>query len=961
MAASAVPFLQSVTPLKKIKFSCPHCQAKLRVPSHLAGISAPCPKCGQTIAAPMESVDWVEDEPPAALVPTWAARANEDESRSPVRHSGVSSYDPATRPANAGAGILTQPTRREAPSYRAEAPLPANISLPAPTSPLPTLPPPTLPPPSLAPPPTLAPPPASPPVAEAALAAAVLHGLENYRTADQADSAFPDDAIPAPVAVPRPVLKETQPIQVLPRFEPSTLPMPRHSGGSFDLPRLDVSLAGDPAEAAALLIHQGPSPGGKTRLHLPQLGEEWDSTTPDDFLTPPELCDSVSDDLAQGGQEAWGNTEAADQSVPMENWAGYEAPDLFEEAAPPAWDENYEQILQDEQSWGGEEEGGTPLEEIPEAASEYLNHDPAYDTNHDEVQAPWEEQNTAPWETAGETEPNDQLNLGSSVLAPLPALGKIRQSRMEREPVGEDPHDSFASLFAESEAAAEEVHETPALPFVIPSRSVDSSQRSPLASPTLPSPPPGLTNDEDLDDLLGNASDSQGLSRSTVVMISVLAAVAVIATITVVVFANAMGGFQVNPDDGTLENPADRGVLAPVPASTSLGNSSTAGSAANGDAPAQIDPVATERVEASAPASLTGNLDKPLVLADPTAPARIDLSEEPTAVPPAPTRGADSPPDPAFEQRVQDIVSRSQNGPSGAGMSVIGGAPAFDVGANPSASAALPPLQSQAVTAPDASAPPAAPSSGATALSAAPAPAAPVSTYNPPTSFPVPSDPKLPLGQTREVIDAYLRAPDWPSRLRYTYQGESLKPSIEEYYKKFTDKPLTRYALDLYHTEMNPEFGGPYWVYLVSTNDAELGAPLIVRVEDGLLKVDWDIYTEFADQHFVTFQNQGAVASPRTFRILIERISGYYGGDRATFADLDDYDVFQINPPYGLTNEFAENVFLPKNSELAKRLATLVKLGEEPLAVIITLDWKTFPHGAKHLVLTNMVTEGWFR
>jgi hypothetical protein len=931
----------------------------------------------------MESDDWMEDEPPSTLAPAWIARGSEEEVRTPVRHSVEPSYDAVP------AGLPTAPppslARKEAPSSRMELPLPVSPAAGGPKLPPPTLAVPTVPAPALAtptlPPPTLAAPPAAPPVDESYFAAPMQTDGETYLYADEGASGYPEDVVSAPVVAARPVLKETQPIQVLPRFEQAALPQPSQSGAGLELPRLDVSLAGDPAAAAALLIHQGPSPGGKTRLHLPQLGEEWDSTTPADFLTPPDFYPPAGGESAEAAQQGWEQHEATAEPA---QWDGYHSAAFPEDAAPPAWEENYEQTVHHEQSWGQAGEEGTPLEDIPEVAADYPDYDPtAYQhVGHTEASAPWESSYSSPDNPAEGTYASDQGAAPGPALAPLAPMGKIRQSQTGREPIGrepieEDPNDSFASLFAENEAAAAEFPETPALPFVIPSRSEKTAQRSSLAAPILPTPPPGLTNEDDLDELLGNATESAGLSRSAVVMISVIAAVAVIATITVVVFANAMGGFQVLSDAGTIEDPADRGLLSPVPSGTALADSAAIAKPTNGDAPAQIDPVATERVAASSPensaASLSGNLDKPLVLADSAAPARIELPEEPVAEPPAPNRGAGGAPDPVFEQSVQEIVQRSQSGPSGAGLSVIGGAPAPDLGVNPSANLSLPPLVSQPQANPASLMPspaavtPASPSAAVTPAAVTPAAVTPaaaapsVSTYNPPATFPVPNDPKQPLGQTREVIDAYLRAPDWQTRLRYTYQGESLKPTIEEYYKKYTDKPLNRYALDLYHTEENPEFGGPYWVYLVSTNDAELGAPLIVRAEDGLLKVDWEIYTEFADQHFVTFQTQAAVASPRTFRLLVERLSGYYGGDRATFTDLDDYDVFQINPPYGMTNEFAETVFLPKSSELAKQLAKLVKLGEEPLAVIVTLDWKTFPHGAKHLVLTNLVTEGWFR
>ena len=68
-----------------------------------------------------------------------------------------------------------------------------------------------------------------------------------------------------------------------------------------------------------------------------------------------------------------------------------------------------------------------------------------------------------------------------------------------------------------------------------------------------------------------------------------------------------------------------------------------------------------------------------------------------------------------------------------------------------------------------------------------------------------------------------------------------------------------------------------------------------------------------------------------------------------------------MNPPYGDLNEFSEFVFVKKDTPLAKKLDELVRLGDEPLAVVVTLDNKAFAHGVKHFVITELLTEGWFR
>ena len=152
--------------------------------------------------------------------------------------------------------------------------------------------------------------------------------------------------------------------------------------------------------------------------------------------------------------------------------------------------------------------------------------------------------------------------------------------------------------------------------------------------------------------------------------------------------------------------------------------------------------------------------------------------------------------------------------------------------------------------------------------------------------------------------------------------------TIEEYYKQWEDSRLDRFSLQLFQIEEDTSADGPYWVYLVSTSDTDQGFPLIVRVEDGNLKVDWEIYSEFFDQHYVRFQ-EGALASPQTFRVVIERKSDYYGTDRDKFENLGDYFVYEINPPYGDLNEFAEYAFLkktPKSQSVSITMSDLVTI-----------------------------------
>lgn len=231
--------------------------------------------------------------------------------------------------------------------------------------------------------------------------------------------------------------------------------------------------------------------------------------------------------------------------------------------------------------------------------------------------------------------------------------------------------------------------------------------------------------------------------------------------------------------------------------------------------------------------------------------------------------------------------------------------------------------------------------------------------YNPPDSFPAPSTNDTSLGKTHDLIDAFLRAPDAATRAKYTYHGDSLRPTIEDYYKKWPYRQIGRYSAQFFQLESDPELRGPFWVFIISTAGDDSSFPFIIREEGGNLKADWEIFSEFYDRHYIPFRD-AAMPEPGTFRMVIERFTDYYGKDRAEFKDLDDYTIYQVNVPYGGEDEFNSYAFAKKGSEVQKALDKIVQLGEDPLAVMITLEKKTFPHGEKHYVITKLVSEGWF-
>jgi len=191
----------------------------------------------------------------------------------------------------------------------------------------------------------------------------------------------------------------------------------------------------------------------------------------------------------------------------------------------------------------------------------------------------------------------------------------------------------------------------------------------------------------------------------------------------------------------------------------------------------------------------------------------------------------------------------------------------------------------------------------------------------------------------------------------YVFRGERLRPTIAEYYQTW---PFTKHetiALNLFQYGASEDLGGPYWVYLVQKSNNDSGFPVIVRIEDEMLKVDWEVYSEFNGRHLVKFFD-GEISSSRIVKAIIQRVSGYYGKDSSQFEQLDDYLVYRLEPPHGGFGEFAKNVFVRKGTKTARGLEAVVGFGEEPLAVMVNVESKVFSHRVSHPVVTEFVDEG---
>ena len=778
-------------------------------------------------------------------------------------------------------------------------------------------------------------------------------------------------AAPEPVS---PLMPITRPIRVSP---PSgDLPTSRENASiPGSLPRLDVSLASQELSGApSSRLGEVSQSQGRTRLVLPQPGSGVQSGGPGDFLvssdgppavllvpaplipvplTPPPSLErepapvsgastpasgaEIAEGSVTGYEGSWAEPLASEEEPPMSEGAPrFQSLPLPEEVEPLSLDDlegeiqapdlvDEAEILLDPEDVQGLSAPGDS-EDFEEVAVPSLSPDlePFGDNL---LERPMAFLPVAAMESpASATWPEIETSLMPETGDGLPPLAVEEDETAW--PANPLEGGSFGRLSAEQPRLAQ----SDSIPLA------ETKRVSP--SPLEEGPQPGPMADEDdiLDQLFVSPAASQGekrgLSKTAIMAISSVVGVALFSIIGVYFVINSfLGGLDPaeayrEPDGGgSLSGTEQGGTLAVKPKGVTVPTSAPEN--LDGDPPAVIDPVAMLR-EGSSPEA-----------GGPGAPVPSD------------------PPAVSFDEKVQQAV----NGPRTASGSVIGSPPSLDLVERPATdfSGEVSKVPAPAATQPTAVGS-SAPETGGGVV--APRSLDSASTkdpnFNPPASFPAPGPNDGALGKTHDLIDTFLRAPDWATRVNYAYQGESLRAAIEEYHKKWPYAPFERYSLQLFQIEPNPALGGAYWVFFVSTSDEEEGFPLIVRTEGGVLKVDWEIFAEFSDRHFLRFR-EGKVDPPATFRLVVERFSDYYGTDKQAFTDLKDYAVFQVNPPYGGPNEFAEYVFVKKDTPLAEKLDGLVRLGDEPLAVVVTLENKPFAHGVRHFVISELLTEGWFR
>lgn len=224
-------------------------------------------------------------------------------------------------------------------------------------------------------------------------------------------------------------------------------------------------------------------------------------------------------------------------------------------------------------------------------------------------------------------------------------------------------------------------------------------------------------------------------------------------------------------------------------------------------------------------------------------------------------------------------------------------------------------------------------------------------------SFLAPKEGESPVTNVKEIIQAFLSGKAWQQQLPLVFNSEAVAEQVKEFYQEPRPE-FEKVKVKIFQMELDPYYGGPFWVYLVTKSEENKGFPIIVRKQGEYLKIDWKTFAEFSERHFVEYID-GKKKRPGQFRVIVEPLKKYSGPDRDGFQGLDKYDCYKLFPPYGEYEEFTEYAFTLKHSPIANELASKFQNDDTPLAMVLNLDFKSFNHMIRHSVITDMVCEGW--
>ena len=205
-----------------------------------------------------------------------------------------------------------------------------------------------------------------------------------------------------------------------------------------------------------------------------------------------------------------------------------------------------------------------------------------------------------------------------------------------------------------------------------------------------------------------------------------------------------------------------------------------------------------------------------------------------------------------------------------------------------------------------------------------------------------------------EALKKFLAANSWQERLAFMQLPSGMERKVQQYYTANSDGPVEVDEIEYYHHNENPQVGKGMHVVFVLRSRAwqyPMGVPVMVEVHNQEARVDWLTFVEFKDDllnRFLTTYMEG----PVRFHVGIRR-THYFEDD---VPEKENKNAFEIAPPMGNCHGY---VFVPKDTPLARSLATTLSWDKDLSLGVVELQWRR-EGGSKWIEMTALPQLNWY-
>jgi hypothetical protein len=199
---------------------------------------------------------------------------------------------------------------------------------------------------------------------------------------------------------------------------------------------------------------------------------------------------------------------------------------------------------------------------------------------------------------------------------------------------------------------------------------------------------------------------------------------------------------------------------------------------------------------------------------------------------------------------------------------------------------------------------------------------------------------------------AFLAAPTWEERLRYTLEPQRARGEMEAYYKQNTDGPWVPDYVEF--NESQPTADDPplrYYTFTLSQGDTIV--PMAVHETTDGLRIDWFTFIECKDGLLAKFASKPQPGI-KSFRVILTR-THYFEKD---VPDQESKMCFLMQPPNAQSEHYAW--FDKASPEFARIFNSPERTSwEAGNLLVVRLEWLEADNGAKWIHLRDVLADSW--